>query len=131
MLYNDYSPMEQHHLSAAFGVLWSNSSASSGNLHNSMDFIASFSLKNRTTFRKQVIDMVLATDMKQHFHQLSQFLSKLPPLLVAASPASPESSATPHASNPINVIPVVNPRRGSMMGEACYYSLDHEHPRHS
>jgi cAMP-specific phosphodiesterase 4 len=100
MLYNDHSPMEQHHLSAAFGVLYSSSSSRGSVSQGSMDFISGFSHKTRSSFRKHVIDMVLATDMKQHFNQLSLFLTKLPPLVTGPS-SSPANS--PLTSNPINV----------------------------
>lgn len=83
----------------------------------SMDFIAGFSQKTRASFRKHVIDMVLATDMKQHFNQLSLFLSKLPPLMSLPS-GSP--SPSPLGSNPINVQAPTAGRynaRGSLVGE--------------
>ena len=55
LLYNDRSPMENHHLAAAFGLM----------RNDDLDFLKGLQPKVRTTLRKQVIDMVLATDMKQ------------------------------------------------------------------
>ncbi|GIL81205.1 hypothetical protein Vretifemale_10268, partial [Volvox reticuliferus] len=61
--YNDRSPLENHHSAAAFSLLQ----------RPGLDVLAPFSKQERATFRKQVIDMVLATDVKQHFTLLSQF----------------------------------------------------------
>ncbi|GIL94723.1 hypothetical protein Vretimale_939 [Volvox reticuliferus] len=61
--YNDRSPLENHHCAASFGLL----------LRPELDFLAPLSKAERTNFRKQVIEMVLATDMKQHFSILSHF----------------------------------------------------------
>ena len=55
VLYNDHSPMENHHLASAFGLM----------KDDSYDFLKGLQPKLRTNLRKQVIDMVLATDMKQ------------------------------------------------------------------
>ncbi|EFJ53060.1 3'5'-cyclic nucleotide phosphodiesterase, partial [Volvox carteri f. nagariensis] len=61
--YNDRSPLENHHCAAAFELLQK----------PELDFLAPLTKAERTTFRKQAIDMVLATDMKQHFSILSHF----------------------------------------------------------
>ncbi|GIL58431.1 hypothetical protein Vafri_13570 [Volvox africanus] len=61
--YNDRSPLENHHAAAAFSLLQ----------RPGLDILAPFSKQERASFRKQVIDMVLATDVKQHFTMLSQF----------------------------------------------------------
>ena len=55
VLYNDHSPMENHHLASAFALM----------KDDSYDFLKGLQPKLRTNLRKQVIDMVLATDMKQ------------------------------------------------------------------
>ncbi|GAX77145.1 hypothetical protein CEUSTIGMA_g4591.t1 [Chlamydomonas eustigma] len=72
LLYNDRSPMENHHLSSAFSLL----------ADDQRNFLKNMPLKAREVFRKQVIDMVLSTDMKQHFAQTSLFNTK-----VLSSPA--------------------------------------------
>ncbi|GLC65344.1 hypothetical protein PLESTF_000283100 [Pleodorina starrii] len=61
--YNDRSPLENHHAAASFGLLQ----------RPELDALAPLSKLERAAFRKQVIEMVLATDMKQHFSLLSQF----------------------------------------------------------
>ena len=64
--YNDVSPMEHHHLSASFTLLQD----------PTLDFLEGMSGKSRASFRKQVIEAVLATDMKQHFSLVSLFNTK-------------------------------------------------------
>ncbi|GIL62062.1 hypothetical protein Vafri_16373, partial [Volvox africanus] len=61
--YNDRSPLENHHCAAAFSVL----------RRRELDVTASLTHAERTAFRKLVIELVLATDMKQHFAVLSHF----------------------------------------------------------
>ncbi|GIL58439.1 hypothetical protein Vafri_13575 [Volvox africanus] len=61
--YNDRSPLENHHAAAAFSSM----------RRTGLDVLAPLATEQRSTFRKQVIEMVLATDMKQHFSLLSHF----------------------------------------------------------
>ncbi|PNW87229.1 hypothetical protein CHLRE_02g114100v5 [Chlamydomonas reinhardtii] len=61
--YNDRSPLENHHAASAFEQL----------LQPGHDITTGMEPSDRAAFRKQVIDMVLATDMKQHFAILSHF----------------------------------------------------------
>ncbi|KAG2497449.1 hypothetical protein HYH03_004604 [Edaphochlamys debaryana] len=61
--YNDRSPLENHHAAAAFSVL----------RKPELDVLAPLSTQERASFRKQAIELVLATDMKQHFSLLSHF----------------------------------------------------------
>mmetsp|Transcript_8480 Transcript_8480/g.25667 ORF Transcript_8480/g.25667 Transcript_8480/m.25667 type:complete len:957 (-) Transcript_8480:212-3082(-) len=68
MLYNDQSPMEHHHLSASFRIMASD---------DSFAFLQHVPSKMMMTLRKQVIDAVLGTDMKQHFNMLSMFNTKM------------------------------------------------------
>jgi hypothetical protein len=63
ILYNDHSPLENHHAAAAFSLL----------RKPEYNFLAALSKADQARFRKLVIDLVLATDMKQHFHFKSQF----------------------------------------------------------
>ncbi|KAG2433960.1 hypothetical protein HYH02_012504 [Chlamydomonas schloesseri] len=64
--YNDRSPLESHHAASAFTLL---------SERPDLDPFVELSKEQRGAFRKQVIDMVLATDMKQHFSLLTQFTS--------------------------------------------------------
>ncbi|KAG2441900.1 hypothetical protein HXX76_003506 [Chlamydomonas incerta] len=61
--YNDRSPLENHHCAAAFSLM----------RRPEFDLLAPLSAADRSSFRKQVIELVLATDMKQHFSILSHF----------------------------------------------------------
>lgn len=61
IMYNDESVLEQHHLAVAFKLLQD----------SHCDFLAAFSKKQRQTFRKIVIEMVLATDMSKHMTLLA------------------------------------------------------------
>ncbi|PNW71675.1 hypothetical protein CHLRE_16g664200v5 [Chlamydomonas reinhardtii] len=61
--YNDRSPLENHHCAAAFTLM----------RRPEFGLLAPLSAAERSSFRKQVIELVLATDMKQHFSILSHF----------------------------------------------------------
>ncbi|KAG2425824.1 hypothetical protein HXX76_013449 [Chlamydomonas incerta] len=61
--YNDRSPLENHHCAASFGLL----------RRRELDALAPLSQSERSAFRRQVIELVLSTDMKQHFSILSHF----------------------------------------------------------
>lgn len=61
--YNDRSPLENHHLAAAFTIMRT----------SDYNFIGSLPKAEFEKFRKIVIELVLATDMKQHFSILSHF----------------------------------------------------------
>ncbi|KAF6253310.1 hypothetical protein COO60DRAFT_1547491 [Scenedesmus sp. NREL 46B-D3] len=63
VLYNDRSPLENHHLAAAFKLM----------RHPDFNFLAALPKSDFEKFRKVVIELVLATDMKQHFSILSHF----------------------------------------------------------
>ncbi|GIL91655.1 hypothetical protein Vretimale_9589 [Volvox reticuliferus] len=67
VLYNDRSPMENHHLAASFQLMNS----------DEYNFLRKMPNKLRETLRKQIIEMVLATDMKQHFAIHSMFQAKM------------------------------------------------------
>lgn len=65
--YNDMSPMENHHISAAFKLM----------RQKEYNFIKKIPRDKWVRLRRLLIDMVLATDMKQHFNILSKFQAKL------------------------------------------------------
>mmetsp|Transcript_25460 Transcript_25460/g.55342 ORF Transcript_25460/g.55342 Transcript_25460/m.55342 type:complete len:787 (-) Transcript_25460:1267-3627(-) len=67
VLYNDRSPMENHHLAATFQLMNS----------DEYNFWSKVPHKVKETMRKQMIEMVLATDMKQHFAITSMFQAKM------------------------------------------------------
>ncbi|GAX75245.1 hypothetical protein CEUSTIGMA_g2690.t1 [Chlamydomonas eustigma] len=92
ILYNDRSPMENHHLAATFQLLNS----------DQYNFLPKIQHKAMEAIRKQVIEMVLATDMKQHFAIHSMFQAKMQSLMgssstsaaaVASSRGSPQNSS--------------------------------------
>jgi hypothetical protein len=57
------SPLENHHLAAAFKLM----------RHPDFNFLSALPKAEFEKFRKVVIELVLATDMKQHFSILSHF----------------------------------------------------------
>ncbi|KAG2492524.1 hypothetical protein HYH03_009189 [Edaphochlamys debaryana] len=61
--YNDRSPLENHHAASAFAML----------LRPDLDAFAPLTTAEKAALRKQVIEMVMATDMKQHFGILAHF----------------------------------------------------------
>ena len=67
ILYNDKSVLECYHLSAAFQLL----------LKPEFNFLADLPKAEWQAFREIVIDMVLATDLSQHYATLSQFKTKV------------------------------------------------------
>ncbi|KAI8815748.1 uncharacterized protein EV422DRAFT_502077 [Fimicolochytrium jonesii] len=67
MLYNDRSVLENHHLASAFRVM---------NLPEN-NFLVNLSKNDYRSVREAVIDMVLATDLSQHFPLISLFRSKV------------------------------------------------------
>ncbi|GBF94222.1 hypothetical protein Rsub_06492 [Raphidocelis subcapitata] len=87
VIYNDKSPLENHHLAAAFTLLQ----------QPEFNFTSVLSKPQAEKFRKAVIELVLATDMKQHFSILSHFTTVH--RLNAAGSLTPTngSSCPPHA----------------------------------
>lgn len=67
LLYNDKSVLENHHCSAAFGVL----SKTENNFFEGMD------RSMYKEFRTCVVEMVLATDLQEHFALLTKFKQKV------------------------------------------------------
>ncbi|GFH21958.1 phosphodiesterase [Haematococcus lacustris] len=61
--YNDRSPMENHHLASAFSLL----------KHPDLNFLQAMPKATYDSLRKLVIELVLGTDMKQHFSIIGQF----------------------------------------------------------
>jgi len=61
--YNDISPNENHHVAAAFAVLYD----------DEFNFICNMSSVHQNEFRELVIDLVLATDMTKHIVVLNTF----------------------------------------------------------
>ncbi|GLI61126.1 hypothetical protein VaNZ11_003401 [Volvox africanus] len=96
--YNDRSPLENHHAAAAFSLLQ----------RPGLDVLAPFSKQERATFRKQVIDMVLATDVKQHFTLLSQFNTAHRLASFVHSPATAKANTSSRLSGNIHLEIVVD-----------------------
>ncbi|MEW5307541.1 MAG: hypothetical protein WDW36_009929 [Sanguina aurantia] len=63
LTYNDKSPLENHHLSAACKKMY----------HRDSNFSQNLKKAQFVQLRKMLIDLVMATDMKQHFSIVSQF----------------------------------------------------------
>ncbi|KAL6761468.1 3'5'-cyclic nucleotide phosphodiesterase [Haematococcus lacustris] len=104
--YNDRSPMENHHLAGAFSLL----------KHPDLNFLQAMPKATYDRLRKLVIELVLGTDMKQHFSIVGSFTA----IHRAPAPDARATSKTYHASNlrPSNIIA---PSIAS--GESC----KHEH----
>jgi len=75
IMYNDESVLEQHHLAVAFKLLQD----------SDCDLLAPLSKKQRQTFRKIVIDMVLSTDMSKHMSLLADLKTMVETKKVAGS----------------------------------------------
>ncbi|KAI9099265.1 Pde4d2 in complex with inhibitor Npv [Phlyctochytrium arcticum] len=67
VMYNDRSVLENHHLASAFVVM--------NKTEN--NFLVNLSRQDFRSVREAVIDMVLATDLSQHFPLISTFKSKV------------------------------------------------------
>lgn len=74
MLYNDQSSLENHHLSASFREL----------SKPETNILANLSQPQYEMLRKLIIQMVLATDLGQHFEIVGHFKNALPRLLTSA-----------------------------------------------
>merc|ERR1712062_94956 len=68
VLYNDRSVLENHHVSAAFKMLQENRGS---------NIVAELTRDQFEEFRTLVVDIVLCTDMSQHFQQMSQISDAL------------------------------------------------------
>lgn len=66
-LYNDKSVLENHHLSAAFELM----------RNDNMNILSGLKADEYWEFRELVIDMVLATDMSNHFSQIKDMKALL------------------------------------------------------
>ena len=66
--YNDRSVLENHHVSASFALA----------MIEDFDIYANMTPIDFAKVRSQIIDMVLSTDISQHFSTLSQFKNKFP-----------------------------------------------------
>ncbi|KAK3791758.1 hypothetical protein RRG08_028906 [Elysia crispata] len=75
LMYNDESVLENHHLAVAFKLLQ----------EENCDILANLSKKQRQSFRKMVIDMVLATDMSKHMTLLADLKTMVETKKVAGS----------------------------------------------
>ena len=67
LLYNDESVLENYHVSTAFQILQK----------EECNILANFSKEQRMSFRKIVIDLVLATDMSKHMTLLADMKTML------------------------------------------------------
>ncbi|KAI8925161.1 hypothetical protein BC831DRAFT_401545, partial [Entophlyctis helioformis] len=67
MLYNDKSVLENHHCASAFQVL----------MQKENHFLEKLDRKTYRAVRSNVVDMVLATDLAQHFSLLTTFKKKV------------------------------------------------------
>jgi len=88
--YNDNSPMENHHAAAAFRAMRQRDYA----------FTRKMPREKSARLRRLLIDMVLATDMKQHFTQMSLFKAKCH--AVDEGPSDMGSPRTSHSGDSLS-----------------------------
>ncbi|KND00117.1 uncharacterized protein SPPG_04459 [Spizellomyces punctatus DAOM BR117] len=67
LLYNDKSVLENHHCASAFGVM----------RRKDCDFVRGLGKKEWRALRESIVEMVLATDLAQHFSLLAMFKKKV------------------------------------------------------
>ncbi|KAI9340919.1 hypothetical protein BDR26DRAFT_802473, partial [Obelidium mucronatum] len=67
ILYNDKSILENHHLATAFSLM----------SRHDLDFLGQLPRAEFKQLRETVIEMVLATDLSQHFGLLASFKNKI------------------------------------------------------
>ncbi|VDK20621.1 unnamed protein product [Taenia asiatica] len=75
ILYNDSSVLENYHLAVAFNLL----------TFPGCDILVNLTRKQRLTFRRMVIDMVLSTDMSKHMSLLADLKTMVETKKVAGS----------------------------------------------
>lgn len=66
LMYNDQAVLENHHAALGFQLSWKD---------NSVNIFKNLTRDEYTPLRETIIDMVLATEMKQHFEHLNKFVS--------------------------------------------------------
>ncbi|XP_052873013.1 cAMP-specific 3',5'-cyclic phosphodiesterase [Anopheles cruzii] len=87
LMYNDESVLENHHLAVAFKLMQ----------NDDCNILRNLPKKQRATFRKMVIDMVLSTDMSKHMTLLADLKTMVETKKVAISGNQGPSSAEPRA----------------------------------
>ncbi|KAL8618682.1 hypothetical protein ACOMHN_048858 [Nucella lapillus] len=87
LLYNDLAVLESHHASLAFRLTHKDSS---------VNIFQNLSRDDYRSLRLSIVDMVLATEMKQHFEHLSKFLNSINKsvLKLDTDTSGPETSAS-------------------------------------
>ncbi|KAI9007088.1 hypothetical protein BC832DRAFT_530676 [Gaertneriomyces semiglobifer] len=97
ILYNDRSVLENHHLASAFEVM----------NRPENNFLRNLKKDTWKEVREFVIDMVLATDLSQHFQLMSSFKTKVG--MTSALP-NPTDSTHPSSSSTFNPHEIRNDR---------------------
>lgn len=103
LCYNDSSVLENHHIATAFSLL--PRAGADG------DPFRQFSAKQRTMFRKLVIDQVLATDMAKHMQLLSELKTMVEARKVSAGRTQAHGGSA--ASDPATPGTASSSREGS------------------
>ncbi|XP_076105503.1 high affinity cAMP-specific and IBMX-insensitive 3',5'-cyclic phosphodiesterase 8B-like isoform X6 [Mytilus galloprovincialis] len=68
ILYNDQAVLENHHSALAFQLTWKD---------DSVNIFKNLETDDYKILRQNIIDMVLATEMKQHFQHLNKFINSI------------------------------------------------------
>ncbi|KAL6755521.1 hypothetical protein V8C86DRAFT_217136 [Haematococcus lacustris] len=90
--YNDRSPMENHHLAGAFSLL----------KHPDLNFLQTMPKATYDRLRKLVIELVLGTDMKQHFSIMGSFtaMHRAAPAMLQSKRSAQALDRASHAVTP-------------------------------
>ncbi|KAJ9521888.1 hypothetical protein QJQ45_024758, partial [Haematococcus lacustris] len=90
--YNDRSPMENHHLAGAFSLL----------KHPDLNFLQTMPKATYDRLRKLVIELVLGTDMKQHFSIMGSFtaMHRAAPAMLQSKRSAQALDRASHALTP-------------------------------
>ncbi|GAX86004.1 hypothetical protein CEUSTIGMA_g13420.t1 [Chlamydomonas eustigma] len=108
MLYNDMSPMENHHISSAFILM----------MEEQNNFLCNCSRPVRDRVRDKIIQLVLGTDMKQHFNLSGNFSSKLLPNLLEAAKEKKKKKLHVGFMDSSTEIPLLSPKSITLAVEA-------------
>ena len=107
LLYNDKSPLENHHASALFSIMQD----------PKMNILSGLSRSEYLEFRSLVVDMILGTDMRMHFDQLQVMRNMIQASLVNTCKEESKLGAEPPPKSgneemkPGNVVSAIDKRK--------------------
>ncbi|KAK6179108.1 hypothetical protein SNE40_011540 [Patella caerulea] len=94
LLYNDLAVLESHHAALAFQL---------SHRDDTVNIFKNMNRENYSAMRNNIIDMVLATEMKQHFEHCSKFVNSINKSMISAEEETQSlSSQCSHDSTAIS-----------------------------